>query len=180
MILLIDLNERKGSLAFEEFVRPLESALDGIAECRTAHYLEVDSGLLEGCDRVILCGTPLKEEGYLKRPQAFEWLRGFGKPVLGICAGMQAIAAAYGSRMVKCQEIGMTEVETVKDNPLFKGWFKAYSLHNWAVEPSGEFTVLAKSGNCVEAVKHNDREFYGVLFHPEVRNQDIIQKFAKL
>jgi hypothetical protein len=30
------------------------------------------------------------------------------------------------------------------------------------------------------AFKHNSKEFYGVLFHPEVLNQDILVNFCKL
>ena len=45
------------------------------------------------------------------------------------------------------------------------------------------FSVLAVSDNCgVQAVKHLDKPFYGVQFHPEVNNtehgEDILRNFV--
>jgi GMP synthase-like glutamine amidotransferase len=66
-----------------------------------------------------------------------------------------------------------------EENALFSGKFNAYALHNFAVSPSGSFGLLAKSGKCAHAIKHKERDLYGVLFHPEVRNVQIIDNFVK-
>jgi GMP synthase-like glutamine amidotransferase len=174
MTLIVDMNRRKGSLAAYEFVEPIASVA---GECEVSHYTEVRGA--GGYDRIILSGTPLMEVGYMGHPECFEWLRDCVRPVLGICAGMQAMAAAFGSAPVRCQEIGMTDVETVKDNPLFAGRFRAYSLHNFAVEAPSGFDVLARSEKCVQAIRHHERPLFGVMFHPEVRNPDIIRNFLK-
>ena len=79
--------------------------------------------------------------------------------------------------MKKCLGIGMTQITTLKANPLFSSTFKAYSLHNFSVVPSDDFEVLAESTHCVQAIKHRKRDVYGVLFHPEVRNKEILQRF---
>ena len=79
--------------------------------------------------------------------------------------------------MEKCREIGMTEITTSKANLLFSSKFKAYSLHNYALVPSADFEVLAESTNCVQAIKHKQKDIYGVLFHPEVRNKGVLQRF---
>ncbi|HEX9863034.1 MAG TPA: hypothetical protein VGB11_07125, partial [Candidatus Bathyarchaeia archaeon] len=68
-------------------------------------------------------------------------------------------------------------VTTLMANPLFSSSFKAYALHNYSIQPSLEFDVLADSAKCVQAIKHKHKDIYGVLFHPEVRNKEIIQRF---
>ena len=102
------------------------------------------------------------------------------KPVLGVCAGMQAIGVAHGLSLKRYVEIGMTPVTTLQQNPLFSGSFSAYSLHNFCVEPTAEFEVLAESSQCMQAMKHLQKEVYGMLFHPEVRNAAMVERFLQL
>ncbi len=175
MMLLVDLNRRGDSLGRQEFVEPVRSL---VGACEVRHYLEVTG--LEGYDKAVLCGTPLMDSEYMEHLDAFEWVRRCDKPVLGICAGMQAMAAVYGSEVYIRREIGMTEVSTKAENPLFSGSFRAYCLHSLAVRPSGDFEILAESKDCVEAVKHRDKQLYGVLFHPEARNPDVLWRFVSL
>jgi GMP synthase (glutamine-hydrolysing) len=110
----------------------------------------------------------------------FQWLKETEKPVLGICAGMETIGMVFGARLVKCLEIGMTHIISLKDNPLFSADFKAYSLHSYCVETSEEFEVWAKSAKCIQFIKHKTKPIYGALFHPEVRNQELIKRFIEL
>ena len=180
MNLIVDTNYREDSLGLEEFVMPIAQVVGGRDDYEIRHYSRVDGKVAAGYERVILSGAPLKDNEFIKRIHAFDWLRVFERPVLGICAGMEAIAAIFGSELVRCQEIGMTEIETVSDNPLFSGNFNAYALHNLAMLPSGEFDVLAKSVNCIQAIKHKSKPTYGVLFHPEVRNTEILDRFMAL
>ena len=42
-----------------------------------------------------------------------------------------------------------------------------------------EFTSYT-SGEEAEIIKHKEKETYGVIFHPEVRNKEIIKKFLEL
>ena len=93
---------------------------------------------------------------------------------------MQTIGLVFGGRIVKCREIGMTEVGTSKENVLFSSAFKVYALHNYALAPSAEFEVLAESASCVHVVKHKQKDVYGVLFHPEVRNREVIERFVQV
>jgi GMP synthase-like glutamine amidotransferase len=39
--------------------------------------------------------------------------------------------------------------------------------------------VLAESAKCVHAMKHRQKDIYGVLFHPEVRNKEVLQRFIQ-
>jgi GMP synthase (glutamine-hydrolysing) len=74
----------------------------------------------------------------------------------------------------------MAEITTLKENPLFLGDFKAYVLHNFSVESSETFETLAQSAKCLQAVKYKQKNIYGILFHPEVRNQEVLKQFIKL
>lgn len=177
MILVIDLNSQ--FLGSEEFVRPVADIAGRFGKVRKVHYTKVRKSNIEKADKIILSGTPLKEFGYLENLEKFSWLKDFEKPVLGICAGMQVIAAVFGSEIVDLQGIGFADIEVVKDNPLLKGKMKVYELHGKAVRPSAQFDVLAESGKCVQAIRHKTKPFYGILFHPEARNMDIIDRFLK-
>lgn len=174
MILIVDMNY-KGSLGFYEFVLPLCDIVRPL-EYEVKHYLEVRD--VKTYKKIILSGTALKDFEYLKHIKSFEWIKTCDVPILGICAGMQAIGMVFGSLLKPCKGIGMTEVETVKENYLFSSTFKAYELHNFGVEPSNVFEMLAMSKKCIHGIKHKERDFYGVLFHSEVRNKEIIRRFV--
>jgi GMP synthase-like glutamine amidotransferase len=177
MILVVDMNSEENSFGFSEFVLPILSIAEKLEKCTVKRYFEVSEKDLNGCDKVILSGSALKNTVTLSQIAQFKWLKDCGTPVLGICAGMQTISLVFGGRLVKCREIGMTEVVTLKETVLFSSSFKAYTLHNYAIVPSAEFEVMAESAKCVQAIKHKRKELYGVLFHPEVRNKEVIQRF---
>jgi GMP synthase-like glutamine amidotransferase len=177
MILVVDMNSEENSFGFSEFVLPILSIAEELEKCAFKRYFEVSEKDLNGCDKVILSGSALKNTVTLSQIPRFTWLKDYGKPVLGICAGMQTISIVFGGRLVKGREIGMTEIVTLKENLLFSSSFKAYTLHNYAIVPSAEFEVMAESAKCVQAIKHKRKEIYGVLFHPEVRNKEVIQRF---
>lgn len=180
MILVIDMNWKKDSLAFNEFVSPIVSVVKPLEQCTVKHFLDVDSIDLKGCSKIILSGTTLKDHATLKQIDKFNWIKKCEKPTLGICAGMQTIASVFGAPLTPCLQIGMAEISTLKKNPLFQDNFKAYTLHNYSVESNQSFETLAKSTGCIQAVKHKQKNIYGVLFHPEVRNQEILKCFVKL
>lgn len=180
MILVVDMNHEKDSLGFYEFVLPIVSIVKEHDECRVSHYKELSGEELARADRIVLSGTPLRNREYLDHVQEFQWLAGCGRPVLGICAGMQIIALVFDSSLERCLEIGMTKIRTTKRNPLFEGTFEAYELHNFSITPPTEFEVLAESKRCVQAIKHRERTCYGILFHPEVRNRNVVERFCRL
>jgi len=180
VILVVDMNWKKDSLSYYEFVLPIVSVTEQLDACLVKHYLDVTSQDLNLCNRVILSGTALEDNITLRQPEKFQWLKAMEKPVLGICAGMQTIGIVFGLNLLECLEIGMTQINTVKANRLLAGEFKAYSLHNFTVEVGGDFEVIAKSEECVQAMKHSCKPIFGVLFHPEVRNEEMLKHFIQL
>ena len=92
MILVVDMNWKKDSLAFNEFVSPIVSAVQPLEECTVKHFLDVNPQELGGYGKIVLSGTALKDHATLKQVDKFSWVKAFDKPVLGICAGMQTSA----------------------------------------------------------------------------------------
>jgi GMP synthase-like glutamine amidotransferase len=183
MILLIDMCCRKGSLGLDEFAKPVANIVrDRELDFVMKHFLELKEDDMERVDKVILCGVALKDNEFMKYHEKFDWIKHFDKPVLGICSGMLIAAKIFGGVVERNTEIGMSEIRTVKTDTLLSGKekFEAYELHNFSVIPSREFDVLAVSDKCVQATKHKSRLVYGVQFHPEVRNEWIIERFLDL
>ena len=180
MILVIDMNWKKDSLGYYEFVMPIIDTIRDLDDFNVRHFTEVITEDLNQCSRVVLSGTPLRDIGTLNQPEKFHWIEEIEKPVLGICAGMQTIGVMFGARLEKKLEIGMTNINTVRDNRLFSGGYQAYSLHSYCVGEVANFEVLAESAMCIQAIKHKDKEIFGVLFHPEVRNRSILKAFAAM
>ena len=71
----------------------------------------------------------------------------------------------------------MIEVKTLEQNELFEGNFQAYSLHNFSSGVCDNFIILAESKEGIQAVKHVEKPLYGISFHPEVRNEQIVTNF---
>ncbi len=163
-----------------EFVKPVEKILEkSNTEFFTKHYSEISKEDLQKADKVIICGTSLKDNEFVENVKRFEWLKEIEKPILGICAGMQIISLVFGGKSKKKKEIGFYFENFTKDFLGLKGKQEIYHLHNNYVGlPSGfeEFT----NSKIPQAIKHKKKEIYGVLFHPEVRNKKLVEDFVKI
>jgi len=192
MILII--NTCKEKLHYFEFVKPIEDVLrNNKIKFFTKHYSQIKEPDLEKADKVIICGTSLKDNDFMNNIEKFEWIRKFEKPIFGICAGMQVIGTLFflEKRKLVFQKKNysclkkMTEIGFFKekfDNFLgLNGEQEVYHLHNYYVDFSDilDFEVFAKN-KISQAVKRKEKEIYGVLFHPEVRQKEMIINFAKL
>ena len=107
-------------------------------------------------------------------------IRGSGVPVLGICAGMQAIALAFGGRLKESPKIGMTTVRVTAKDEIFgeRTEFEAYELHGAGVEECSDLYAIAVSDGGTEGFRHRSRPVWGLLFHPEVRNEWAVKNFT--
>jgi len=172
----------------EEFVRPVKKLVEKfddvtVIRIRESKVKSEVSGDLESLkieDKAVICGTALKDFDYLNFD--FSPLLNL-RYLLGICAGYQILAKLFSAELSNVKKIGVYSVKVIKQNPLFKSDFRAYFLHRLALKVDSvpeEFDVLAMQNEEVAAFKVADREFYGVSFHPEVFNPEIIENFAKL
>ena len=183
MILLVDLCSRPGSLSRDEFVGPVARIAEQAGEAwREVHFSEAGNADLTRISGIILCGTALRDNVFSEQVALFASLSEAGLPVLGICAGMQALCRAFGGSLHTAREIGMIKVRAEAQDPLLgsPGEFEAFGLHSFACEPPREWIVTAVSDVCVQAVRHPDRPIFGVMFHPEVRNDQVVERFCAL
>jgi GMP synthase-like glutamine amidotransferase len=179
VILIIDVCSDR--LSYLEFVKPIEEAhRKAHTAFLTRHYTHVGQRDLEKAERIIICGTALKDFKYLCDIDRFDWIRETHKPILGICAGMQILAMELGSELTENTRIGRYRVDVVRRNCLTStDRFYAYFLNSKAVEPNTNFETIAQSGTLKCIIKHKQQRFYGCLFHPEVLNPEIITNFLK-
>ena len=109
-------------------------------------------------------------------------MRDWRRPMLGICAGMQVIGLAFGGMVMPQPAIGLKELQIGVETPLLgkPRRIEGYHLHNFGVTmPEGFIEIAGKDGR-VEAFKHRELPTYGIIFHPEVRNRWIVEKFADI
>ncbi|MCR5084912.1 MAG: glutamine-hydrolyzing GMP synthase [Succinivibrionaceae bacterium] len=142
---------------------------------------------------IILSGGPMSttEEG---SPRAPGCVFTMGVPVLGICYGMQTMAAQLGGRVESYdkREYGHAEVDLKGSCPLFDGltdYEGRQSLAVWmshgdrvAALPEG-FAAVGATPSCpYAAIEDPTRRFYGVQFHPEVthtrQGEEILRRFV--
>lgn len=183
MILLLDLCYEKNSLSKYEFVNPIADTLTKAgAHFETLHFTEIADDELGKYSKIILCGTALKDNTYADRIDMFSWLKRYDGQVLGICAGMQVISAVFGGCILPQPTIGLEKLEIVAETPLLgkSRQIEGYHLHNYGVTLPEEFLLVAGTTEVVEAFKHRERSLYGIIFHPEVRNKWILERFAGL
>jgi GMP synthase (glutamine-hydrolysing) len=97
-----------------------------------------------------------------------------GRPVLGICAGLQLIGRFAGGRVDHSAEpeIGELEIEVVARDGLFRDVSERprvfqYHFDELTELPDG-FRVLASSARCrLQAIANEERGWWGTQFHPE-------------
>ena len=177
MILLIDLCDEK--LHSSEFFNPVVNIVKKFSDVKIAHYLDLAQEEIDNSDGIIICGTALKDDSYLENLDKFEWLLYYDKKVLGICAGMQIISLIFGGKKLASElEIGKTEV--FFRNTLFnlRESEYVYSLHKLNVSCPPSFKVYGESKRCIQMIGHEKRRIWGVMFHPEVMNKHILEKFC--
>jgi len=106
-----------------------------------------------------------------------------GVPVMGICYGFQAMAAALGGTVAQTglSEFGGTAVEVADPGVVLAGsptQQTVWMSHGDAVQAAPEgFDVLATTpGSPVAAFEDRRRRLFGVQWHPEVRHSPLGQK----
>jgi GMP synthase (glutamine-hydrolysing) len=137
---------------------------------------------------IILSGGPesVAEAG---SPQINDALLAAGAPVLGICYGMQALAAKLGGAVASAdhREYGYAEVDLTGSDPLLAKLgerLKVWMSHGDRVErlPKGFAAIGSSSNSPFAAMADVERKIYALQFHPEVTHTDhgleIIRRFV--
>lgn len=145
---------------------------------------------------IILAGGPESVTGS-DTPRAPQVVFEMGVPVLGICYGMQTMAEQLGGKVATSnhREFGYAEVQIVGDGQLLDGivdrddstgrWLDVWMSHGDQVSAMPEgFKLMAQTETCpIAAMADDERQFYGVQFHPEVthtlKGQEILERFIR-
>jgi anthranilate synthase component 2 len=97
-------------------------------------------------------------------------------PILGVCLGHQAIAAAFGGKIVSARKLmhGKTSTVTTDEKCIFQGIrkpFQAMRYHSLAVSRNGfpdclEISATSEDGE-IMGLRHRRDMTEGLQFHPE-------------
>ena len=160
MILIVNICKEK--LHFYEFVKPIEDILrKNKKQFFTKHYKKITDKNLKKADKVIICGTSLKDNDFLDNLNKFIWIKSYKKPIFGICGGAHVIGLILGNELKEKKEIGLKKTN-IRNFRGINGEREVYHLHQFYVLPE---------------IYHN-RNIYATLFHPEVRNKEMIMNFC--
>ncbi len=148
-------------------------------------------------DGIILSGGP-ETVTQTTTPRAAQIVFDLGVPVLGICYGMQTMAAQLGGKVSSSdhKEFGYAKVSVHGHSELFEGiedsvsdkgesLLDVWMSHGDRVDAIPEdFVSIAATDNAPFAAMANDsKKFYGVQFHPEVththQGQRILKRFVR-
>jgi len=178
---MIILKTNKNPLHDLEFVEPVKKIIGG-SKVLSLFEDNLKEKIKEG-EKVIITGTSLQDNEFINHYRKLSFIKEKNISVLGICAGMQLLAKIYGCKRTKNTSIGVKEIKITREDPLIKTkkgeTLKVYSLHNYSIEPNTQIEVIAKS-EYPEIIKIKGKKQYGVGFHPEVLNQEIIRNFVKM
>ena len=181
-ILIVDCGSKADSIQriVTEFgFKPVRVRLDDILRMNHVEW----SGILVSGSPILL--TEIDYDQYL---QSLSFVLTSACPVLGVCFGHQVIGLLHGAAVFRGVECRSDQrVKILERNTLFEGLENVLAVkedHCEGITLPHRFMLLATSENySVEAMKHYDKELYGVQFHPEVSGkvgQRIIENFLRL
>ena len=100
-------------------------------------------------------------------------------PILGVCLGHQAIAQAFGAKIVKAKKImhGKVSMMTNLGSQIFSGIpkkFNATRYHSLVIQNNtlpNDFKIISDTidngKKVIMGIEHNQYPCFGVQFHPE-------------
>ena len=173
-------------------------ALSQLGACSFAAYApEPDLS----CDGLVLCGggdlesALFGQESHGSNPPdrvrdraelaLFDAFFQAGKPILGICRGMQVINVALGGDIIQDlppqvrpfhipdgEEDRVHPIRAAEDSVLFSLYGPVFPVNSWHHQAVGRLgaglrAVAWAEGGFAEALEHTRRPVWGVQFHPE-------------
>lgn len=145
---------------------------------------------------VIFSGSP-ESANHDESPRPPGFIYDAGKPILGICYGMQAMAEHFSGKVEASSksEFGFAQVDVVAPNKLFDGIEDRFNedaapqLDVWmshgdkVTEVPPSFSLIAATESApIAAMCDESRDFYGIQFHPEVthtiQGQRLLERFC--
>ncbi len=127
-----------------------------------------------GVKGIILSGGPASVYDP-SAPKCDENIFNLDVPILGICYGMQLGCQILGAKIIRADkhEYGRATLSITEHSDLFESMpdsTTVWASHGDQVDQlKDDFITLASTDSCpCAAVKHKQKKFFGVQFHPEV------------
>jgi anthranilate synthase/phosphoribosyltransferase len=126
-------------------------------------------------DRLVISPGPGRPED---AGRSIDFIRRFAgrKPILGVCLGHQAIAAAFGGRIVKARRIMHGKSDAISHdgrtifsetpNPLRVIRYHSLAVERESLPPGFEVSATSSDGE-IMAMRHLEYRIEGLQFHPE-------------
>lgn len=168
-----------------EIRKSLLDALKKFSAVEVTRFSDIDANysLNSNVDCVVISGSEariVKASDRAKFEGVAHLIKTCGTPVLGICYGHQLLCHTLGGKvgsLVKPVFDRFEQVRVVAADEIFHGFKEqqpvplSESHYDYVLKESlnaAGMVLLADSASCeVEAVKHKNKPFYGVQFHPE-------------
>lgn len=163
---------------YDSFTYNLLHLIEKVSDCAVEVYRndQIDLEKAGEFDRIIISPGPgVPQEAGILLPLIKKYAP--HKPILGVCLGHQAIAEAFGARLINLDAVfhGISvPTEIIKEDTIFNSIpknFKAGRYHSWAVDSRAlpdcfEITAVDEN-NIIMAMRHKELNLKGVQFHPE-------------
>jgi anthranilate synthase/aminodeoxychorismate synthase-like glutamine amidotransferase len=154
-------------------------------------HATVEELLLRGYGAVVVSPGPCTPDDSGISLEAVRRFPEAGIPTLGVCLGHQALAQAFGARIVRHEPVHGKTCEIEHDGrTIFEGLESPLTVgryHSLVVEPdslSAEMEVSARGGGVIQAIRHRALPAEGIQFHPESvltpRGHDILRNFLAM
>jgi anthranilate synthase/aminodeoxychorismate synthase-like glutamine amidotransferase len=133
----------------------------------------VDELLERAPDRVVVSPGPCTPAVAGTSTEAIRRFAEHGTPVLGVCLGHQAMAAAFGGLVVRGEPVhGKTGLVEHDGRGVFRGLgspITAGRYHSLVVDPKLPDCLERSAwlGDTIMAIRHRDLPAEGLQFHPE-------------
>ena len=147
--------------------------LGGELEVVRNDELGAEELLARAPERVVVSPGPCSPAEAGVSTEAIRRLAEAGVPTLGVCLGHQALAAAFGGRVVRGEPVHGKAAEVTHDGrTIFRGLgspLVAARYHSLVVDPAlpGCLERSASANGTVMGLRHRELPAEGVQFHPE-------------
>ena len=151
----------------------LKELISKFKNVKVVDFEKIKKGEENKFDAIVLSGGSLFSVAHNKKrySKELEIIKNYEKPILGVCLGFELINFAFGEKLELMDKIekGKIRIKQISKDKLFNSIpkeFEVYESHRWIITKNRFLKSIAKSKDGIEAVKHPEKNIWGVQFHP--------------